>query len=284
MGDEPVKGADVAMINYGFMFNKQSDKKGEVIFNSAEVGMNTIKISYDGYEPIYSQIMVKKNKTVSKKIYLLSAITNFKWKKYDHYYYKQPYIPPLSKHIIFDSEGIKMLGYTKDPLKDFLITNDINKGNKNGLDQKYLSFKIKKDKNNWHTMEGGGFLFNIQKNNNKISGYCIIVTQSGLKLYEIKNIDAQDFSDGKLGNISKVGNLLGQYKMGDVLLQHKISMRVTNKNMSLWCDDKVLIDNYKLPHQYGYDFGPITSHSKHDCSQQSYFTFSDIQMSSASEN
>ena len=43
------------------------------------------------------------------------------------------------------------------------------------------------------------------------------------------------------------------------------------------------IDELYLPNEYGYAFGPITSHIKHDCSQVSYFTFSDIQMSSTIE-
>lgn len=227
--------------------------------------------------------MVKKNKTVTKNIYLLSASSNFDWIKYDHYNYKQPYVNSLPKHILFEKDSIKMMGYTQDAIKDFLITNDINNGDSYALTQKYLSFKIERDKNDWHTMEGGGFLFNILYKNKKISGYCILVTQGGLRLYELKNIDAQSFSDGKNGNISKIGKLLGQYNIGDVLSQHKISMRVTNNNVSLWSDDKIIMDNYKLPREYGYDFGPITSHSKHDCRQQSFFTFSDIQMSSSCE-
>ena len=48
---------------------------------------------------------------------------------------------------------------------------------------------------------------------------------------------------------------------------------------AVWDDNKVVINNYKLPkNDYGYGYGPITSYYSHSCSQQSYFTFSNIVM------
>ena len=100
---------------------------------------------------------------------------------------------------------------------------------------------------------------------------------------ERSGVDVVDFSDGKLGNISNVGTLLGTYDIGNIMDEHNISMRVTNQKVSIWCDDKIVVDELYLPNEYGYAFGPITSHIKHDCNQVSYFTFSDIQMSSTIE-
>ena len=41
----------------------------------------------------------------------------------------------------------------------------------------------------------------------------------------------------------------------------------------------LLIDKYELPeNDYGFGYGPITSHASHACRQQSYFTFSNIKM------
>ena len=53
--------------------------------------------------------------------------------------------------------------------------------------------------------------------------------------------------------------------------------------ISVWDGDDLIIDNYLLLNSYGEDFGPITSHTRHACSQISYFTFSDIQMSNISQ-
>lgn len=283
-GDEPVKNVNVSLSYYDNKIIRTTDSKGKVVFKNVEVGTSKLKIEADGFKPVYTQVLVKKNKTKNKYIYLLSAKSNFKWQRYDHYNYKQPYVEVIPEHIEFDGDNIKMVGYTKDCIKDFLLTDNIN--GYDGMikfDQKFLSFKIKSENNNWHTIEGGGFLFNVKKTKNKINGYCVLITKEGLILYELKNVNAQELSDGKLGDISRNGTRLGKYKIGNVLKTHEIEMRVTNTNVSLWCDEKLIIDNYKLPNEYGCDFGPIVSHKSHDCKQVSCFTFSDIQMSSVSE-
>lgn len=47
-----------------------------------------------------------------------------------------------------------MTGYGSVPYKDFLLVEDDNNS------KKVLEFDIQRDNNNWHSMEGGGFLFN----------------------------------------------------------------------------------------------------------------------------
>jgi len=135
-------------------------------------------------------------------------------------------------------------------------------------------------------MEGGGFLFNTKvTSDNIMSGYCALVTQQGLKLYFIEGIDADLFSDGILGNLSTVGELLGTYDIGDVLDYHELTLRVSKSKVSLWDGNNTIIDNYELPYDTeGYGFGPITSHTSHACSQISYFTFSNIEMLVTSES
>lgn len=178
-----------------------------------------------------------------------------------------------------------MIGYSRDPLKDFLLSPDIESGDPSMYyESKVLSFKIKRDANNWHTMEGGGFLFGATIDDmDRLYGYCVLVTENGLKLYELYNIDIEKFRNGKLGNIANVGVELGMYDIGDVLADHELTLRVNNNRISLWDGDKVIIEDYKLRQLYGGSFGPITSHISHSCSQISYFTFSDIQMSSIEE-
>ena len=54
---------------------------------------------------------------------------------------------------------------------------------------------------------------------------------------------------------------------------------VDKKSISVWDGDKLVIDDYVLPeNDYGYGFGPITSHASHGCGQRSYFTFKNITM------
>ncbi len=252
------------------------------------VGTNTVKIEIPEYEPLYTKISIKKDDTIEIKIDLLTSESKFDWSIYDHYNYTEPYSTTLENHIITTGSDIKMIGYSSAPIKDFMLTNG-NDDNTSFVHsaQKILSFSIKRDTNNWHTMEGGGFLFNVKIDANKLYCHCILVTADGLKLYKINGVDVDDFRNGKVGNIANVGILLGTYDIGNVLDEHHITIRITNnifgKAVSVWDGDDLIIDNKVLFGIFGEDFGPITSHTSHACSQISYFTFSNIQMSSISQ-
>ena len=53
--------------------------------------------------------------------------------------------------------------------------------------QPVFDFDLQRDNTDWHSMEGGGFLFNtvVSEEENYIQGYCILVTVYGLKLIKI---------------------------------------------------------------------------------------------------
>ena len=85
----------------------------------------------------------------------LTAKDTFAWTEYDHDNFTDRYAPSIPDHIIYDGDNIKMVGYGYSAFKDFLLINDTE--NKNS--KKTFSFKIKRDGSDWHSMEGGGFLF-----------------------------------------------------------------------------------------------------------------------------
>lgn len=288
-GETPVSNAKVTLINYGDSKNRTTNSLGIATFTDMNVGTNTVKIEVNGYEPLYSKVLIQKDKTVEIKINLLTSESKFDWNIYDHYNYREPFSATLEKHIITSGNDIKMIGYSAAPLKDFMLTNE-NDNNTSFVHsaQKIISFDIKRDANNWHTMEGGGFLFNVKTDDNKLYCHCILVTEGGLKLYSISNVDIDDFRNGSVGNISNVGTLIDTYNIGNVLDDHHITIRIINgiigKKISVWDGDNIIIDDKVLINKYGNDFGPITSHTNHACGQISYFTFSNIQMSSISQN
>lgn len=73
--------------------------------------------------------------------------------------------------------------------------------------------------------------------------------------------------------------------IGDVLNSHELTLRISGKNISLWDNGKIVLDDYNLPYvTEGYGFGPITSHTNHDCEQISFFNFSNIEMFVTSES
>lgn len=203
----------------------------------------------------------------------LTAQDTFAWTEYDHYNYSDYYLPTLDKHIIYDGDNIKMLGYSYAPLKDFLLVEDDDDS------RKILSFDIQRDQTDWHSMEGGGFLFNASVKNNTLSGFCVLLTRYGLKLIEITGVNVNSFRNGSYEYVQNAGRLLATYPISNVYAEHHIKIEIDSSKISLWDDDELLINQYELPERdYGYGYGPITSHGSHGCWQQSYFTFSNIVM------
>ena len=166
-----------------------------------------------------------------------------------------------------------MIGYSRDAFKDFLLVNDDSNS------RKIFTFDIQRDQTDWHSMEGGGFLFNSSVTRNTLSGFCILITQSGLKLIEITNADLNSFRNSNYQNVQNYGRLLKTYPMSNLYAEHHMQIEADKSTVSVWDGDKLLIDDYELPENaYGYGYGPITSHASHGCRQQSYFTFSNIKM------
>ncbi len=209
----------------------------------------------------------------------LTAHDTFAWTTYDHYNYKEPYYSSLNlpNHIIIDGDNIRMMGYGQVAYKDFLLVNDEENS------RKIFTFDIQRDKTDWHSMEGGGFLFNASVRDNTLSGFCALITQSGLRLYQIQGANVDSFRNSFYQGMSSFGKLLKTYPISDIYAEHHIKIEVGKKSVSLWDGDKLLINEYELPeNDYGFGYGPITSHISHSCRQQSYFTFSNIRMQTVS--
>ncbi|MCQ5134631.1 hypothetical protein, partial [Coprococcus eutactus] len=64
--------------------------------------------------------------------------------------------------------------------------------------QKTFVFDLQSDNTDWHSIEGGGFLFNttVSDYDNYINVFCILVTGAGLKLFRIDWDNLQSFTDG----------------------------------------------------------------------------------------
>ena len=71
-----------------------------------------------------------------------------------------------------------------------------------------------RDKTDWHSMEGGGFLFNTSIREEKVipegseeevtvkkmSGYCILLCNGAFRLVQLNDINADEFRDGGISN------------------------------------------------------------------------------------
>ncbi|MDR0196684.1 MAG: hypothetical protein LBI36_00480 [Oscillospiraceae bacterium] len=166
-----------------------------------------------------------------------------------------------------------MIGYCVSPLKDFLLVED------EGNSRKIFDFDIQRDGTDWHSMEGGGFLFNTSVKNGNIQGFCVLITQSGLKLIEITGVSVDSFRNGYYAYVQNAGRLLNTYPITNLYAEHHFKIEVDKSTISLWDGNTLIIDGYELPdNDYGFGYGPITSHASHGCYQQSYFTFANITM------
>ncbi len=205
------------------------------------------------------------------------AEDTFDWTWYEHPDYEFKYMTADNREhsIEIDNNDIQMLGYNVEAYKDFLFmpNNDSN--------TKIFSFELERDRTDWHSIEGGGFLFNTKIENNTIEGYCILTTQSGLKLVKINQCDLNAFRDGSYNTIQDVGELLTTVDIGDPYARQSYVIIVAPNEIAVWCNGEWVIAQYTLPTvSESYGFGPITSHESHSCSQLSYYTFSNIRMES----
>ena len=219
------------------------------------------------------------------------------WDIYEHQNYTGAYRTadlfgtpwPRAHSIWWDEGNITMHGFTVEAYKDFLYKKSDNP------EEKRLSFEYQRDTTNWHSVEGGGFLFNTHigydssRGRDTIEGYALIMSASGLDLYRINKTNLDLFVNGKTSYSGSANALLARY--GPLLLRENIGSGVTLYNkfqfdlivspthISVFIDGRLVIDNYRLPNAaVSYGFGPFAAHGSHSCSQLSYFTFSNIYM------
>ncbi len=209
----------------------------------------------------------------------ITATDTFAWKEYDHPGFNDwGYVLP--HHIQYTGKDIKMVGYYYAAFKDFLYVED------NNPDRKVFDFDLQRDGTDWHSMEGGGFLFNtvVSEEENYIQGYCILVTSSGLKLVKINKTNLTNFRNGSYEYVQYAGKLLQTFPISNVYANHHFKIIIEDNVITVYDGDKIIINQYVLEDDgvAAYGYGPIISHENHGCYQQSYFTFKNIVMQTIS--
>lgn len=214
----------------------------------------------------------------------ISAEDTFAWDIYDHKgnWGEQQYPNGDGKlnqadnqHIIVKNSGknIVFYGYGRPGFKDFMFMENDSKS------KKTFEFELNESGINYHSMEGGGFLFNSKIENGKLSGYSIIFTEVDVKIYKIDNINAKDFHDSQYAQMSNYPGitLIGSAKK-DSKKEHKIKIEANEESISMWDNGNKTIDNFALNTKYGQGFGPIASYTSHNCTELSYFEFNNLSM------
>ena len=224
----------------------------------------------------------------------ISAQDSFAWEEYDHYNYVDRYAKDLDKHITFNNNDVIMTGYGHYGFKDFLYIND------NQPTEKNFSFTMKKDLTDWHSIDGAGFLLNTnittptevlsdtslsqseKQDKSILNGYCLLFKKKVVYLIKLTDLNLGEFRNTQKTK-EEEANFFGEVIQSsnfNVTNDHRIVISVKPTAISVWDNDKLIIDNCELEYMGGYGYGPIISNGYHTCDQLSYFTFKDIKMNS----
>ncbi|MFD0673870.1 S-layer homology domain-containing protein [Cohnella sp. GCM10027633] len=194
-------------------------------------------------------------------------------------------------HVQLLNEGktVAFYGYTKPGYNDFMLTS----GNPTG--KKIITFDMDESKVDYHSMEGGGFLFNSKIDaTGKLSGNAILYVSNGIRVFRIDNVDANMFHNetnyASLDLIPGV-KLLKSFTKSDNAQQHAIKIIATYEELNMWDNGAHIIENLDLKKDVtnapvtpitGEEFGPIVSHINHGCQIISIFTYDNMKLYSTS--
>lgn len=169
-------------------------------------------------------------------------------------------------HIVL-GEDILFYGYGVNSYKDFLFKEYSYAGKKN------FAFTIDETLADYHTLDGAGFIFNAEKENEKISGYVLLYRKSDIVLYKLDNIDVNTFETASNASIATYGTVIKSVNKPSGTI-HNLIINTSPTNVTI-IDNEVEILNVNLDYtkHVGESFGLISSYLQHNCSRLSTIQF-----------
>lgn len=184
-------------------------------------------------------------------------------------------------HVQFSNngKGLTFYGYTVPGYKDFMLTEGSPEG------KKIITFDMDESKVNYHSMEGGGFLFNSKiDSDGKLSGYAILYVRGNVNVYKIDGVDANALHNERYSGLGELENitLVEDYDKGESS-QHSIKIVATDTQLNMWDNGDQIIKDLALTSEFGgNEFGPIVSHKGHGCEIISIFAYDNMKLFSTS--
>ncbi|MEO2202142.1 hypothetical protein ABGV42_00105 [Paenibacillus pabuli] len=209
----------------------------------------------------------------------VSAKDSFAWQRYSHNFSDTAYAGATSDtgyttdHIVSNGKKLTFYGYDTYGYRDFMLMPDSTSG------KKTFTFDLNEAGIQYHSMQGGGFLFNVKSEGGLISGYVLLYEESGIRLYQIANASItslRDMDTSSIGNIPGVTQITTFAKPFGT--NHSVKIEVTPQSLDMWDNGTQIVKSYALPQIFGNSFGPIASYVPHACTILSYFTFENLQM------
>ena len=176
------------------------------------------------------------------------------------------------EHIIIQDDVIDFYGYGQASYKDFLFKDYENRG------KKIFKFIIDESKANYHTLDGAGFIFNSNIEDEKISGYILLFRQQDICIYRIENVDINEFENTQNTTLANFGELIQSFSKTNNQI-HELSVEVSPINLKVE-EEGIEILNIDLDYSLhkGESFGLISSYLQHDCPILSTIEFSQFEM------
>lgn len=180
-----------------------------------------------------------------------------------------------NKHIIIADMGqrITFYGYGSPAYKDFMIMDNSEDSTK------IFDFQLDLSGVSYHSMEGGGFLFNTQVTDGKLYGYAILILSGGPTLYKIDGVDINAFHETTNKTMTTFAEItvLGSYSLNSINGSiHDIRVEASTGSVEMWDNGAKIINGVSLPTPYGHGIGLIASYASHGCNQLSYFTYNSL--------
>ena len=185
-------------------------------------------------------------------------------------------------HIVIRDDGqVAFYGYGAPAFKDFMLSVD------DAASDKHFAFDLDESKVDYHSMEGGGFLFSINVNDQEtestsddtMSGYAVLFTEDETNLYQLTDVNVADFHDTEdygMENISGI-SLIETGDKDRSSDQHRIKIDLVEGRLTVLDNDVVALDGIGLE-TIGNRFGPLVSYASHGCSQLSWFVYDNLKM------
>lgn len=176
------------------------------------------------------------------------------------------------KHIVIKNDVINFYGYWENSYKDFLFKKYDNPG------KKIFKFRIDETKANYHTLDGAGFIFNANKEDDKLFGYILLFKEKDICIYRLDDVDIKTFEEESNKTVEEYGSLITKVEKTNSTI-HDLVVEATPTNIKVNEEGTELL-NEKLEYSkhVGNSFGLISSYAQHSCSTLSEIEFSQLKM------
>lgn len=184
-------------------------------------------------------------------------------------------------HIVISNNGsqnfIDFYGHKSKPFFEYVLSDP---GAREWIEKTSFSFSLNEVFTDWHTLAGGGFLFNakVDENGTIENGYVILYRKEQVVLYHVTNVNCKKFVVDKQSGTDVLGKgvtIVASIKRNPDNKLHDISINATANKVEFIDNEEVLFKQ-ALENTGGAQFGPCVQWNNHNCSRMSQIHFTNV--------